>query len=52
VYVDRRDDPESFDFMQALTTAVIQLVALAAVAIILWLIVVVVLGVRIQFSRP
>lgn len=51
VYVDRRDDPESFDFLRALTTAVIQLVAFAAVAIILWLIVVVVLGVRIQLAR-
>jgi hypothetical protein len=51
VYVDRRDDPERFDFVQALTTAVIQLVALAVVAIILWLIVVVMLGVRIQLSR-
>jgi hypothetical protein len=52
VYVDRRDDPDSFDFVRALTTAVIQLVSLALVAIILWLIVGVVLGVRIQLSRP
>lgn len=51
VYVDRRDDPESFSVAQALTTAVIQLVAFAVVAIALWLIVVVVLGVRIQLSR-
>ena len=51
VYVDRRDDPERFDFLQALTTAVIQLVAFAVVAIILWLILFVMLGVRIQFSR-
>lgn len=51
VYVDRRDDPERFDFGQALTTAVIQLVAVAVVALILWLIVVVVLGVRVQLSR-
>lgn len=51
VYVDRRDDPERFDFRQALTTAVIQLVAVAVVALILWLIVVVVLGVQVQLSR-
>ena len=51
VYVDRRDDPEGFDFGRALTTAVIQLVAIAIVAIFLWLIVVVMLGVRIQISR-
>lgn len=51
VYVDRRDDPESFNFVQALTTAVIQLVAFAAVAIIVWLIVVVMLGVHFQLSR-
>ncbi len=51
VYVDRRDDPESFNFVRALTTAVIQLVAFAAVAIIVWLIVVVMLGVHFQLSR-
>jgi hypothetical protein len=51
VYVDRRDDPERFNFIEALTTAVIQLVAVAVVAIILWLIVVLMLGVRIQLSR-
>ncbi|MDQ2655451.1 MAG: hypothetical protein M3Z20_20670 [Chloroflexota bacterium] len=51
VYVDRRDDPERFNFVEALATAVIQLVAVAVVAIVLWLIVVVMLGVRIQLSR-
>jgi hypothetical protein len=51
VYVDRRDDPERFSFVQALTTAVIQLVAVALVALVLWLIVFVMLGVRIQLSR-
>lgn len=51
IYVDRRADPESFDFMRALTTAVIQLVAFVAVAAIFWFIFVVVLGVRVQFSR-
>lgn len=51
VYVDRRDDPEQFDFTRALVTAVIQLVAFAVVAVILWLIVGVLLGVRIQLSR-
>lgn len=51
IYVDRRNDPESFDFMRALTSAVIQLVAFVAVAAILWFIFFIVLGVRVQFSR-
>lgn len=51
IYVDRRDNPESFDFMRALTTAVIQLVAFVLVAAILWIIFVVVLGVHVQLSR-
>lgn len=51
VYVDRRDDPEHFDFVRALTTAVIQLVAVVVVAVILWLIVGGLWGVSIQFSR-
>ena len=51
VYVDRREDPESFDFGRALTTAVIQLVAIAAVAIVVWFIVVVALGVRVEITR-
>lgn len=51
VYVDRRHDPERFDFVEALTTAVIQLVTFAIVAVIVWLIVAVVLGVSVQLSR-
>ena len=51
IYVDRRDDPESFDFVRALASAVIQLVAIAALAIIVWFIVVVVLGVRVEVTR-
>lgn len=51
VYVDRRDDPESFNLMQALTTALIQLVAVVVAACLVWLIVVVLLGVRVQISR-
>ena len=51
IYVDRRNDPESFDFMRALTSAVIQLVAFVAVAASLWFIFFIVLGVRVQFSR-
>jgi hypothetical protein len=51
IYVDRRDDPESFDFARALTTAVIQFLAFAVVAITVWFLVVVVLGVSVQFTR-
>lgn len=51
VYVDRRDNPESFEFTQALVTAVIQLVAFTVVAIVLWIIAVAVLDVSIQVSR-
>lgn len=50
VYVDRREDPESFDFTRALMTSVLQLVAFAVLAFILWLVVVVVFGVTIQLS--
>jgi hypothetical protein len=51
VYVDRREDPASFDFMRALLTAVIQLVAVAVVAIVIWFIAVTVLDMSIQVSR-
>ncbi|MCA9879341.1 MAG: hypothetical protein KC442_16230 [Thermomicrobiales bacterium] len=50
VYVDRREDPESYDTTRALVTAVIQLVAVAIVAAILWVVLVVVLGLSIQFT--
>ncbi|MFT4038472.1 MAG: hypothetical protein QM692_09855 [Thermomicrobiales bacterium] len=49
VYVDRRDDPESFDAVRALVTAVIQLVAVVLVAALIWLVLVVVLGISVQF---
>lgn len=51
VYVDRRDNPESFDFTRAFITALIQLVAIAVVALLVWLIVGVALGVSVQISR-
>ena len=50
VYVDRRDDPESFDPVGALVTAVIQLVAVAVIAVLIWVVVVVVLGISVQFA--
>lgn len=51
VYVDHRDDPERFRFTQALITAVIQLVAFAVVAIVLWFVFAILLGFSVQFSR-
>jgi predicted cobalt transporter CbtA len=51
VYVDRRDDPESFNFPQALVTAVIQLIALAVVALLFWLVFGVLLGFSLQLSQ-
>lgn len=50
VYVDRRGDPESYDAVQALITAVIQLVAIAILAVIAWVVLFVVLGLSIQFT--
>lgn len=44
VYIDRRRAPGSYDFAAALRTAVIQLVAIAALALIVWVVVFVVLG--------
>ena len=51
VYVDKRDDPERFDFMEALVTALIQLVAIAVLAILLWLVFTVILGFHIELTR-
>jgi hypothetical protein len=51
IYVDRRDDPESFEFTRALTTAAIQFVAVVVVAIVVWFLVAVVLGVNVQVTR-
>lgn len=50
VYVDRRNDPERFSVTQALVTSLIQLVAVAVLAIILWVFVFAVLGVSIELD--
>ena len=36
VYVDRRNDPESYAFGEALKTALLQLVAILVLALIVW----------------
>lgn len=50
VYVDRRDEPDTYAFPDALKTALIQLVAVALLALFAWAILGLLLGVSIQIS--
>ena len=50
VYIDRRQAPGSYDFVAALKTALIQIVAVALLALLLWLVFGVALGVGIEFN--
>ena len=56
VYIDRRQIPSSYDVAAALKTALIQIAAVALLAVLVWLIVGLVFGVSIQLnpqvSRP
>jgi hypothetical protein len=56
VYIDRRSIPGTYDFAAAAKTALIQIVAVLLLALILWAIFGLILGVSIQFnpqvSRP
>ncbi|HLL49672.1 MAG TPA: hypothetical protein VK356_03300 [Thermomicrobiales bacterium] len=56
VYIDRRSIPGTYDFGAAAKTALIQIVAVVLLALILWAIVGLILGVSVQFnpqvSRP
>jgi hypothetical protein len=50
VYIDRRHAPGTYDFFAALKTAVIQIVAIALLAVLIWLVLGVVLGIGIELN--
>jgi hypothetical protein len=50
VYVDRRRNPGAYEFPEALTSAILQVVAVTILALILWIVLVVLLGFKIQFG--
>lgn len=50
VYVDRRDEPDTYTFADALKTALIQLVAVAFLALIAWVVLGLLLGFSIQIT--
>ncbi|MCC7024787.1 MAG: hypothetical protein IT338_18305 [Thermomicrobiales bacterium] len=50
VYVDRRDAPDSYAFPDALKTALIQLVAVALLALIAWVVLGLLFGISIQVN--
>lgn len=50
IYIDRRRSPGSFDVAEALKTALLQIVAVAVLVVLLWLIFGVLLGVSIQLN--
>jgi hypothetical protein len=50
VYIDRRQIPSTYDAIAALKTAVIQLVAVALLALVVWIIFGLVLGMSIQLN--
>src|SRR5687767_8269443 len=56
VYIDRRTIPETYDTAQALKTALIQIVAIALLVVLGWIVFGLVLGLSIQLnpqvSRP
>ena len=50
VYIDRRTIPETYDTAQALKTALIQILGIALLAVICWIVFGLVLGVSIQLN--
>jgi hypothetical protein len=50
VYVDRRDEPDTYAFPDALKTALIQLVAVALLALIAWVVLGLLFGISIQVN--
>lgn len=50
VYIDRRQAPGTYDFGEALKTAVIQVVAMALLVLLLWLVIGIVLGIGIELN--
>ena len=50
VYIDRRHVPGTYDFGDALKTALIQIVAVDLLAVLIWIVVAIVLGVSIELN--
>jgi uncharacterized membrane-anchored protein len=50
VYIDRRQSPGTYDFVDALKTALIQIVAVALLAVLIWIVFAIVLGVSIELN--
>lgn len=50
VYVDRRDMPGTYEFPEALKSAAVQVVAVAILTAIVWIVLVALLGLKIQFG--
>ncbi len=50
VYIDRRQAPNTYDFFAALKTALIQVVAIALLALLIWVVFSFVLGISIELN--
>lgn len=50
VYIDRRQAPGAYDFLESLKTAVIQIVAMALLALLAWLVFGVAFGIGIELN--
>ena len=50
VYIDRRQAPGTYDFFDALKTALIQIVAIALLIVLIWIIFGIVLGISIEVN--
>jgi hypothetical protein len=50
VYIDRRRIPSTYDFGEALKTALIQLIAVAVLVLLFWVVFMVILGFSIELN--
>jgi hypothetical protein len=50
VYIDRREIPGTYEFFDALKTAIIQIVAIALLAVLFWIVFDIVLGISIEVN--
>jgi ABC-type Fe3+ transport system permease subunit len=50
VYIDRRQTPGTYDFFDALKTAIIQVVAIALLALLIWIVFGFVFGISIELN--
>jgi hypothetical protein len=50
VYIDRREIPGTYEFFDALKTAIIQIVAIALLAVLFWIVFGIVLGISIEVN--